>query len=187
MAPVNQVTAIDALGLYDAGQVTRYHSNPQMNRRLQTNADHSWGVCAILFALYNGRPPLDLLLHGLFHDVGERRVGDPPADFKRKFPELATMHREAEGEARGEIVGEKLPPLTAHARTILKAADIIEAMLCILMYAPNPSRVEGFPEAVRALSECCGQMPHSMVYDFCEAHVNPLLATHFPTLSVVPF
>ena len=167
---------MNPLRLYESGQVLRWHHQPQMNRRLQTNADHQWGVVAIVYGITKGDPSKELLLHALFHDVGERGAGDLSAHFKRSYPEIAELHRAAEAQEAEKIIG-GLPEIWPDEKLILKAADILEAMTCIAMFANRPEECEGWPEALAALEEICKKS--DLVREFCATHWNEFATVTF--------
>lgn len=173
------------LVLLEAGQVLRWHAQPQMNRRLQTDADHQWGVIAIVYGITGGTASRSLLLNAAFHDVGERFAGDPPADFKIAFPDVAALHKKAEASFSKDIVG-LLPELSDEEKLILKAADTIEAIICILTYANRPAEVEGWDRALRGLQAIASEV--NDVYEFCRAYVNPLISLHLgQNETIAPF
>ena len=164
--------------IYDAGQVTRYHAQPKLNRILQTNADHSWGVAAIVCVLYDMEPNYRVLMHALFHDIGERIVGDPPADFKRANPELKALYKEAELEASLGIVG-ALPYITETEELVLKFADVVEAILFICEHHPDPSSVEGWPGALKAIEQIAPKIQHEVdVAHFIDCHLAIMIRAH---------
>lgn len=158
--------------LFESGQVLRWHHQPQMNRRLQTNADHQWGVAAIVFGITKGKVSRDLLLHCLFHDAGERRTGDLSAHFKRENPGIANLHKAAEAIAADAMTG-GLPNITAAESLILKAADLMEAMLTILLFGVHPGKVEGWTESTDRVTKIGSKVPE--VYDWADKHLNPLI------------
>lgn len=169
--------------LYESGQVLRWHFQPQMNRRLQTNADHSWGVAVLLYIICDGKLSHNLLLHALLHDTGERLTGDRPAWDKGIDPGFDKAAKAREEAALRQIVGSPLPPISEEERDLLKIADMIEALLTILLYANRPEDVEGWGSAIPALSSLCGKYP--AVYQWVDENVNPLLSPlgHF----IAPF
>lgn len=176
--------------IYGAGQVIRYHASPQMSRRFQTDADHQWGVCAIMLAIAPGEVSRDLLIHGLLHDVGERYAGDPPAQFKRDWPMVAVGQKKAETAIREMMIG-PLPDLSEEHQCLLKMADIVEALLCIMTCATEPDEVEGWPDAVRKLCDMSYRFSKLTGIDsfkWLDKHINPMIrkaSLNLPT--VTPF
>lgn len=168
----------DPIKAYDSGQVTRYHANPQMNRRMQTNADHQWGVAIIALSIAPELCTKEFLLNALLHDAGERLSGDLPAPFKAANREIADLHRCAEDQVRSSLVGE-LPELDDQQEWLLKLADICEALLCILLYVPHPEAVEGWPSAVDKLSSTICSFDRwdesNRAWGWVEEHINPLI------------
>lgn len=163
---------------YDSGQVTRYHANPQMNRRMQTIADHQWGVAIIALSIAPELCTKDFLLNALLHDAGERLSGDLPAPFKNAHCEIADLHRGAEEGLRNSLIGE-LPELDDQQELLLKIADICEALLCILLYVPHPEAVEGWPGAVDKLSSTIrlfdSKEGSTRAWGWIEEYINPLI------------
>lgn len=168
----------DPIKAYDSGQVVRYHSNPQMNRRLQTNADHQWGVVVIALSIAPELCTREFLIHALLHDAGERLVGDLSAPFKAQHHEVADLHRSAEDEALRELVG-VLPELDDQGEWLLKIADIAEALICILLYSPRPEAVEGWSGTVARLSGLVRSFDDwdgsNRAWNWIEGHLNPLI------------
>jgi hypothetical protein len=168
----------DPIKAYDSGQVMRFHANPQMNRRMQTNADHQWGCAIIALSIAPELCTQDFLVHALLHDAGERLSGDLPAPFKVANREISDLHRSVEEELRATLVG-NLPELSVQQEWLLKIADVCEALFCILLYVPNPEAVEGWPTAVRVLTGKVHAFDDweesSRAWDWVEQHLNPLI------------
>jgi 5'-deoxynucleotidase YfbR-like HD superfamily hydrolase len=123
---------------YESGRTLRYHANPLLARYGQTVADHAWGVAAIICCLHPN-PSMPLIRAALFHDAGERWVGDLPYPFKVRAPEFARLHSDIEDEIREEM-GIPSFNLTATEEKWLKLADRMEAYLFCKMH--NPDLVE---------------------------------------------
>ena len=85
--------------LYDAGQVTRYHTIGGA----QSVAEHSWGV-AMLIMRYHPDPPLHLIQAALEHDLAEKWIGDVPYPTKLDYPRLGDSYKEAEQDIE-RVVG----------------------------------------------------------------------------------
>ena len=79
-----------------AGQVKRYHTWPYL--REQSVGEHCWNVARLLLAFWP-ECPRPILLHALFHDMGEVLVGDPPYPTKSMNPEMKKFFDEAEDSA----------------------------------------------------------------------------------------
>jgi 5'-deoxynucleotidase YfbR-like HD superfamily hydrolase len=117
---------------HSSGQTVRYHANPQVSRFLQTDADHSWGVAAIIFKLHPN-PSLNLIGFAIFHDSGEKWACDLSHPFKRAYPEIAKVHAEAEHELAKKH-GIPQFELTDEEKLWIKLADGLESYLyCRLM------------------------------------------------------
>jgi 5'-deoxynucleotidase YfbR-like HD superfamily hydrolase len=66
--------------LYKAGRITRYHT---ADVKPQTLGHHQWGVAMIVCMIYpNHRPPPDIIMAALTHDLAESETGDIPATAK---------------------------------------------------------------------------------------------------------
>jgi 5'-deoxynucleotidase YfbR-like HD superfamily hydrolase len=68
-----------------AGELRRYHTWACNHE--QTVADHSWNVARLLLA-WDPQLPRHMLVHALFHDIGERITGDVPYPIKAQNPAL---------------------------------------------------------------------------------------------------
>lgn len=109
-----------------AGQVTRYHTWPRV--REQSVGEHSWQVARVVLALWPDAPR-HVLVHCLFHDVGEV-VGDLPYPMKRNDPVLRQRMEHAEFCAHlGMCLPWQLPApveLSAEEKAVFKLAEYIE-------------------------------------------------------------
>ncbi len=123
--------------VYRSGQVIRWHQNPEMNRAMQTNADHQWGVAVIIMSEFPDDVSVRLLRAALLHDVGEVVVGDLPGPLKRdpRNTKLVELHTLAETYARNAM-GIMLPRNRREAM-ILKYADTKEAYMTMLRHNPG--------------------------------------------------
>lgn len=168
----------DPIKAYDSGQVLRFHANPQMNRRMQTNADHQWGCAIIALSIAPELCTKEFLVHALLHDAGERLSGDLPAPFKVANREIADLHGSVEEGLRATLVGD-LPDLSVPQEWLLKISDISEALFCILLYIPNPEVVEGWQTAIGVLGAKCRSFDDyeggTRAWDWVEQNLNPLI------------
>jgi 5'-deoxynucleotidase YfbR-like HD superfamily hydrolase len=123
--------------LYRSGLVQRYHSNPDLARFGQTNAQHQWGVAVLVLALHP-RPSKNLIIAAVLHDVGEIDAGDLSRPFKREHPEFAAAHRSIEESFRDETIGVNLASsfggLTPTEKDWLKLCDNLESYLFALTF-----------------------------------------------------
>lgn len=111
--------------LVESGQVLRYHVEPIPNR--QTNAQHSWGVAAIITMIHDD-PSANLLKAAIFHDAGERVAGDMPAPFKWANPDIKGRLDDFEDSILLEYgVYKYVAALTEAEHKLLKLADYLEA------------------------------------------------------------
>lgn len=122
--------------LYEAGQVNRYHTNPVMARTPQTNADHSWGVVAILIDLLEGNVSRNLLLAAILHDADEILGGDLPYPVKKANPEFAKDHAELTQRMAADHGFPPVPELTEEEAKWLHFADRLECQLRARLYEP---------------------------------------------------
>ena len=121
--------------IYKAGQVARYHCNPEMSLFRQTNADHQWG-CVALILMMHKNPSVCLLRAAAFHDVGEMKAGDLPYTVKIENPEHATAHDELEYRMSAEM-GAHRPPLNQSEKDWLKFVDRLESYLFMKLYGQD--------------------------------------------------
>lgn len=162
--------------LLKSGGVIRYHSNPELAVKLQTNSQHQWNCAAILLQIFGptelARRP-NLLMHALFHDAGELLVGDLPAEFKRKNEAFANQHRAFEKDASGLVVG-ILPEMDEFEIRVLKFADLAESLIFILQNAQDPLEVPGFENCISNLSSLCSDLPQ-IFWNFATSFINPMI------------
>lgn len=171
-----------------AGQVTRYHANPFLNRVNQTNGDHTWGVMALLWHLFRDR--LDdysaTMTRALFHDVGEKRAGDLPFPAKSREPKMAEMHASFETDCRLRILGlSKEEQLSVYDRDALKFCDKLESLLFIAQFSHSRSAedFDGVEPAIVLLSSMVGDLD---VWEQVELEINPFLRKKLDT-CITPF
>jgi 5'-deoxynucleotidase YfbR-like HD superfamily hydrolase len=105
--------------------VKRYHTQPRIIE--ETVGLHTAGVLGIILHLDPGASR-DLLVAAVFHDLGEGFVGDTPAPFKRRNPEVRTLLHRAE-EDYAIACGFPQPELTPEEFKLLKLADIMQLIL----------------------------------------------------------
>jgi 5'-deoxynucleotidase YfbR-like HD superfamily hydrolase len=131
---------------HQAGQVTRYHTNPVVSRLNQTTADHSHGVIMILLKLHPN-PSRNLLAQAAVHDSGERWAGDLPYPFKKANPEAAAAHHETEVRL---AIEHEIPQfhhdLTMEDQKWLFFADKLESYLYVQIFCPWIQVGNGWPE-----------------------------------------
>lgn len=131
--------------VYAAGNVRRYHANPQLAHICQTNADHQGRCVQLLFALHP-EPSADLIRAVAHHDVAERWVGDLPYFFKQQNPEVAQQHAQTEAAISTEKVGPIMRRLTATDRDWLTFIDRLEAWAWCALHHPIEAQRNGWPE-----------------------------------------
>jgi 5'-deoxynucleotidase len=121
--------------IYRSGKVRRYHVDPIMARTGQTNADHQWGVAAIILMLHPNPSPA-LLKAAIFHDAAELMVGDLPFPFKLDHPAIAAAHKEVERLAAKRM---GLPDITLTSEEVkwLVFADRLESTMLVLLFEPS--------------------------------------------------
>jgi 5'-deoxynucleotidase YfbR-like HD superfamily hydrolase len=106
------------------GCVQRYHTARTL--RVQTVADHSWGVAALVAKVYPAAGPT-LFRAALFHDVSETFTGDIPATAKWKHPELRAAENAASTHYNTMLGIEH--ELSGFEYSILKWCDMMELLL----------------------------------------------------------
>ncbi len=133
--------------IYRSSKVVRYHANPEViNRFMQTNGDHQWGVAALILLL-NKNPSMDLVRAAMFHDAPELLAGDMPWPVKVANPEHAKAQAELE-LVLGDRMGVGQPPLADDEKQWLHLADRLESFLCMQMFG---GRDQWKPDLVTAL------------------------------------
>lgn len=107
------------------GNVARYHTNPEVGNG-QNVADHTWKACVILHTLW---PEIskDALLHMIYHDAPEGKLGDLPAPTKWNYPALAKEYAIAEREYE-RTLGIHIP-LDDMETARCKMADLLELIM----------------------------------------------------------
>lgn len=103
--------------------VQRWHTEPYVLKR-ETVGEHTARMLGIVCFMFEDKPPVELVLAVLHHDVPERITGDMPATVKWANPKLADALTEVEVQI-DEEAGLKtvLPP---HLTPFLKFADMAD-------------------------------------------------------------
>lgn len=112
------------LALREAGHVKRGH-NLRFTGYYDV-AQHSWQATMLLYCLHPDPSP-NLIKAVMFHDVGERYVGDLPAPAKWASEALAEIHGELELRAMKSL-GVEIE-LTDEEAHWAKAVDLLELYL----------------------------------------------------------
>lgn len=88
----------DLHSILRSGDVSRWHSNPDLSHIRESVAEHHCRVAQIIRAFHPAcsRNLLDAALH---HDCGEMIVGDLPSPFKTSSPAAVDLHAAAEARA----------------------------------------------------------------------------------------
>jgi 5'-deoxynucleotidase len=150
---------MNLLDIYLAGNVRRYHSNADMARLGQTNADHQ-GRCVQLLLALHPKPSVALIWAVAYHDLGERWVGDLPGPFKQAHPELAAQHAEVEADYAGLAMGLRvLDDLSREDLRWLKLVDRLEAYAFMMTHAPQERHGGGWPELRASLYPLFSALP----------------------------
>lgn len=142
--------------IFRTGQVLRYHANPLMAPLGQTDADHTWGVVAIILMLHPN-PSRNLLGAAVFHDSGEFWAGDLPYPFKRDFPALAQQHQQCEAQL-AQFNGVPQFEITEEEKLWIKLADRVESQLYARLYRPELWKSWGVQTDILQLAEKLGVM-----------------------------
>lgn len=140
--------------MYLAGKVSRWHTEPRVPP--QTIADHCHGVLSLLML---NCPPEEINGHlvfaAMFHDHGEKFVGDVRSPAKAKSPSLKEELDKAEKQAMGEHLGMSMPELTERENLWLKWADRFESLMYLNAMAP-PGAID--ENEHKTLAAECDQM-----------------------------
>ena len=117
---------MDIDSLFVAGDVRRCHALRALTE--STVASHSWGVTALVVALFPDDVSVNLLKAALFHDIGEHVTGDIPTTMKWRLPPTANDAIDRlEREARVAIIGaDPMIHLSYRDKLILKLCDMVE-------------------------------------------------------------
>ena len=117
--------------LLKSGGTQRYHTHAADLIKTQDTAQHAYNVTWLVYILCFTRPSLNLLVHALGHDAGERWAGDLPAPTKRALG-IRESFGNFEADELSTATGLVLPGLTRSESTILKIADSLEgARFCV--------------------------------------------------------
>lgn len=108
----------------EAGTVRRCHVVPHHGQ--YNIAQHSYGAASLLLLLHP-HPSLNLIKAVMWHDVGERWLGDMPSPAKSVNPQLREVYEEAERRVLATIG--LLPGLMPDEEEWLKAVDILDLWL----------------------------------------------------------
>lgn len=169
----------------EAGTVRRCHIVPHHGQ--YNIAQHSYGAASLLLLLHPC-PSRELVKAVLWHDVGERWLGDMPAPAKWDNPELGRVYEEAEQKLLERLgLAQKL---TDEELNWLKAVDTLDlwlwcreeealgneavtAMRRACEAVTEKRGLEGsLPEPVRAFYVAAKQQPHRRLSDFFEEVVR---------------
>lgn len=111
-----------------AGGTQRFHTWSAELIKTQDVAQHVYGLMWLVVALTRGTASRDLLLATLFHDGGERWVGDMPGPMKRLLPGLRDSLDTAEADALQARCGVAAPELSAFDSSTLDLADALDGV-----------------------------------------------------------
>lgn len=111
--------------LLTSGRVRRYHTVPCVEQ--QTVADHTWGVLALI-AAYHPSPSAALFRHVIWHDMGEREIGDVPYTLCEIDDELKRKLNDYEKEiVEAKLDGlQQVGQLTMDDYNWFKTCDMLE-------------------------------------------------------------
>ena len=108
----------------EGGAVNRYHTGVAL--RPYTVAIHSFNAVSLLMLL-NPAPSANLIKAVLWHDVGERWIGDLPRPATWMEPELGELYENLEKRILDKL--ELFNELTPYELKWLKAVDTLELWL----------------------------------------------------------
>jgi len=107
-----------------ASRVKRYHVFPVIHQ--ETVGEHTHRICTLYLELF-GVPRAEVLVHMLYHDMGELSTGDMPFYAKRDVPELKSFMDRAE-EAGQQRLNISMPELTDEERAQTKLCDLLQML-----------------------------------------------------------
>ncbi len=145
----------------EAGTVRRCHLVPIHGS--YNIAQHTYGAVSLLLLL-NPRPSVDLIKAVMWHDVGERWLGDMPSPAKLINPQLRQVYEDAERRVVASLG--LLPGLMPDEQDWLLAVDILDLWLW--------AREE----------VALGNIAVQQMIDNCDRHIQDLNYQHeFPELA----
>lgn len=129
--------------------VRRWHSNVDMNHVEDYISAHSARMATLVLRLWpNCRK--EFLAAIITHDIGERRVGDFPYDFKQANPNLAGQIGAMEDNARFDYMGQDwIKDLTDGEHKMLKLVDRLDSHLLVLMRNPKLAMTKPWQEQLQ--------------------------------------
>ena len=119
-----QTTIYRVQAAREGGDVKRCHTQPTISH--YDNAQHSYGAVTLLLLLHPN-PSVNLIKAVMFHDVGERWMGDLPSPAKTVNAKLSRHYHVAENMVLDSL-GMNLV-LTAPEESWLKAVDTLDLWL----------------------------------------------------------
>ena len=132
-----------------SGMVQRYHSNPWLARFGQTNAQHQWGVAAIILR-YHPEPSAELLREAILHDSGELGAADVAGPVKAANPKIGEVLKPLEYATRLKI-GLRPAKLTEEDQEWLSFADGAECICFVRMHNPAVLEQESWRRFIKYL------------------------------------
>ena len=112
----------------EAGEILRCHTMGGGIDSGYNIGNHCYNCLSLLFVL-NDNPSLNLIKAVLWHDTGERWLGDLPATAKWSYPEVAEKYEEAEKTVMRNLGVCYEDILSSEEMKWLKAVDILELWL----------------------------------------------------------
>ena len=145
--------------------VRRWHCNVDMNHVEDFTSSHSARMATLVLRLWpNCRK--ELLAALITHDIGERKVGDFPYDFKRANPGLAAQIGDMEDVAVVNFVGKNwVGELTEGEHRMLKLVDRLDSHLLVLMRNPALAATRAWQNQLQRdydTAEALGVLPEIM-------------------------
>ncbi len=110
------------------GHVLRCHTMPHHGE--YSNGKHSFDALSLLLLLHPN-PSTDLIKVVLWHDMGERALGDVPSPAKRMFRTLKRIYEVAENEVLRKL-GVPIDQLSTGEKRWVAAVDALELWLWTL-------------------------------------------------------
>lgn len=123
------------INAWQAMQVRRWHSNAELSHTVDETGAHSSRVLVLALRL-NPRLSRDAVIYAVTHDIGEKKAGDFPYDFKKDNPELAKQIAAYEAVA-AEAFGFPVPKLNEDEAKLIKLCDWLDAFLWAKKHRPD--------------------------------------------------
>lgn len=116
-------------------QVRRWHSNTDLSHTIDETGAHSARVLVLALRL-NPNLSREGIIYAATHDIGEKKSGDFPYDFKKDNPELAKLIGAYEAQV-AESFGFPVPEIPEGEAKLIKLCDWLDAFLWAQKHKPS--------------------------------------------------